>query len=341
MKLYYFTRSGNFGDSLNGWLWRRLLPHAWDPGDDTCFAGIGTIINADMPAAPRWIVFGSGVGYGGLPDHFGGRGWNVVAVRGPLSAAVLGLPSDAAVTDGAMLLATLPEYAPLPVTERRGVLFVPHFEAERGAAWPLACRQAGVEYINPLDDSRAIVARIRTARLVIAEAMHAAIVADALRVPWLPVVSSPQVSTFKWLDWTRSMGLPYVPSPLPASTTQALLRNAMLWAYGQEHRFRDHHEAYALRYYARRYGGGAARGRKPIDRLARRVHRRVEKLLASPRLTPWRAERDAAMADRAAADLARLAGQPGMLSDETVFRQRIDVLADRLASLAADRWGAA
>ena len=183
MKLYYFIGSSNFGDSLNGWLWHRLLPRAWDPDDDTHFAGIGTIINADMPAAPRWIVFGSGVGYGRLPPHFGSDRWTIVAVRGPLSATVLGLPAEAAVTDGAMLLATLPEYAPLPSDERKGVVFVPHFEAERGAAWPPACRKAGIDYINPLGDSRAVVERIRGARLVIAEAMHAAIVADALQGP--------------------------------------------------------------------------------------------------------------------------------------------------------------
>jgi succinoglycan biosynthesis protein ExoV len=335
MRLYYFTKSSNFGDSLNGWLWQRLLPEAWDAADGVRFAGVGTIINADMPAARRWIVFGSGVGYGGPPPYFGGPDWTVVAVRGPLSAAVLGLPAEAAVTDGAMLLATLPEYAPLPAESRAGVVFVPHFEAERGAAWPLACDKAGIEYVNPLGDSRAVIDRIRRARLVIAEAMHAAIVADALRVPWVPVASSPQVSTFKWLDWTRSMDLPYAPVVLRASSLQAGLRNAMLWAYDQDHGFRDHRDESALRYYARRYAERAPRGQRPMSRLARRVHRRAERALASPRVEQWRLSRDAAMADRAATDLARIAGQPGMLSDDGVFRQRVDVLAERLASLDA------
>ena len=333
MKLYYFTQSSNFGDSLNGWLWQRLLPGAWDPDDDTYFAGIGTIINVKMPAAARWIVFGSGVGYGGLPAHFGGPKWNVMAVRGPLSSAVLGLPAGASVTDGAMLLATLPEFAPLASAERNGVVFVPHFEAERGAAWQLACCKAGVEYIDPLGDSRAIVERIRGARLVIAEAMHAAIVADTLRVPWVPVVSSPQVSTFKWLDWTRSLELPYAPIALHASTTEVQLRNAMLWAYGQVHRFRDHRDAFALSYYARRYGRALTREHKAVRKLGRRVHWRAERWLASPRLSSWRLNRDQDMIDRSAADLARLADQPGMLSNDIVFRQRIDVLAERLASL--------
>lgn len=336
MKLYYFTESSNFGDSLNGWLWQRLLPQAWEEEDGTRFAGIGTIINANMPAAAHWIVFGSGVGYGGLPPHFGDSRWTVMAVRGPLSAAVLRQPREIAVTDGAILLATLPEYAPLSSEQHNGVVFVPHFEAERGAAWPLACRKAGVEYVNPLDESRTVIDRIRRARLVIAEAMHAAIVADALRVPWVPVVSSPQVSTFKWLDWTRSMDLPYAPVALRASSSQAQLRNAMLWAYGQEHRFRDHREESALRYYSRRYGSGSADGQRPINRLARRMHRRAERLLSSSHLAPWRKQHDAALADRAATDLARLADHPGMLSDDRVFRQRVEVMSEKLAKLEVD-----
>lgn len=331
MKLYYFAKSSNFGDDLNSWLWHRLLPHQWDPDDDICFSGIGTIINANMPASSRWIVFTSGVGYGGPPLHFGDERWNVVSVRGPLSAAVLGLPPSAAVADGALLLAALPEYAPLPAQMRQGVVFVPHFEAETAAAWPDACRRAGIEYLSPLNDSREVVERIRHARLVIAEAMHAAIVADAMRVPWVPVTSSPQVSTFKWLDWTGSMELPYAPSFLPPSTTLSRLRNAMLWAYDQSHRFSDRGNGFALAYFRRRYAG--KRGRAAVNKWGRRMHRRVERLLTSPRASAWRARHDDSMIDRAAADLSRIAQDPGILSDDRVFRDRLEVLTTRLAGL--------
>ena len=92
MRLYYYEDTANFGDRLNQWLWPRLLPDRWDPDDGIAFSGIGTIINASMPASRRWIVFTSGVGYGGPPANFGGDGWTVASVRGPLSAAVLGLP---------------------------------------------------------------------------------------------------------------------------------------------------------------------------------------------------------------------------------------------------------
>ena len=332
MKLYYFGSSANFGDCLNEWLWHRLLPGRWDPADGIRFSGIGTIINSHMPASRRWVVFTSGVGYGGLPAGFGGGGWTVASVRGPLSAAVLGLPPSAAVTDGAILLATLPELARLGGGDRGGVVFVPHHEAETAAAWPEACRRAGVEYLSPLGDSRGIVERIGRARLVLAEAMHAAIVADTLRVPWVPVVSSPQVSTFKWLDWTLSMGLPYDPLRLPASTTGSQWRNAMLWAYDQVHHFRAGRERSAIAYFERRY-----RRRSAADvgmrRIARRLHRKADRLLGSPALSGWRNRRDEALIDRAAAALERASGQDGWLSEDRIFEARIGTLQARLAEL--------
>src|SRR5690606_33926967 len=117
-------------------------------------------------------VFSSGAGYGPPPAGFGGARWNVVCVRGPLSADVLGLDRKLAVTDGAMLLGTLPEFEPLGESERHGVVFMPHHNAAAFGAWREASRRAGVEFIDPRDDSYESVERIRRARLVVADAMH-------------------------------------------------------------------------------------------------------------------------------------------------------------------------
>jgi succinoglycan biosynthesis protein ExoV len=35
--------------------------------------------------------------------------------------------------------------------------------------------------------------------------MHAAIIADAFRVPWIPLALSPDFSYFKWNDWAKSL----------------------------------------------------------------------------------------------------------------------------------------
>jgi len=57
--------------------------------------------------------------------------------------------------------------------------------------------------------------------VLIAEAMHGAIVADALRVPWIPVRSSDSVLAFKWRDWCASLNLTYSP--------HAIIPVAPLW----------------------------------------------------------------------------------------------------------------
>ena len=41
--------------------------------------------------------------------------------------------------------------------------------------------------------------------------MHGAIAADALRVPWIPVITNAGIPAFKWSDWCQSMELAYKP----------------------------------------------------------------------------------------------------------------------------------
>ncbi len=219
---------GNFGDDLNQWLWHRLLADAWqDADDDVLFVGIGTILDGNLPAARLSIVFGTGVGYTSAPPGLAADSprWRVYGVRGPLTARALKLDRKFAMTDPAILLATLPEFRGL---ERRGVIFIPHWKSVRYGSWPAICAGLGIEFVDPCQDSKAVVRRIATAQKVIAESMHAAIIADAFRVPWVPVALSREVSPFKWVDWAASMDVPYSPFCLPASDRIERLRNALL-----------------------------------------------------------------------------------------------------------------
>jgi succinoglycan biosynthesis protein ExoV len=66
MKLFYFRGENgvtNFGDELNMYLWPRVFPDAFDEDKSVQFVGIGTLLNDRLPAAPRTVVFGAGVGY--------------------------------------------------------------------------------------------------------------------------------------------------------------------------------------------------------------------------------------------------------------------------------------
>ncbi|TYX27701.1 hypothetical protein FCG76_028230, partial [Klebsiella pneumoniae] len=88
----------------------------------------------------KWFVFSSGVGYGYPPVNFGDDNWNILCVRGPLSAKILGLDKNKAITDGAALLNTLDEFKPLPENERKGIIFIPHHHALLSGQWELACK---------------------------------------------------------------------------------------------------------------------------------------------------------------------------------------------------------
>ncbi|HEY8607976.1 MAG TPA: polysaccharide pyruvyl transferase family protein [Noviherbaspirillum sp.] len=211
MKLFYYKDpKGNFGDDLNPWIWDALAPEIFDDDPSTLLVGIGTLINSKAPVRPRKLVFGSGVGYHALPAI--DDKWKFYCVRGPRSAQRLGLDPSLAMTDPAVLLTRMAPPAP-PYSG--AVCYMPHHVSLRYADWRAICAKAGLAYLDPADDVRITVARIRSSRLVIAEAMHAAIVADAFRVPWIPVACYDHILDFKWIDWCASLRMAYRPHSIP------------------------------------------------------------------------------------------------------------------------------
>ncbi len=229
MKIHLLKKvGGNFGDELNRWLWPELLGDvSRGASNDVLFVGIGTMLDRNLPPARTTIVFGTGVGYAAVPADITPHSarWRIYGVRGPLSARALNIERRLAMTDPAILLATLPEVSGL---ERRGTIFVPHWKSVRYGNWEAICNKLGITFVHPCEDSRTVVRRIATADKVIAESMHAAIVADAFRVPWVPVALSREVSPFKWVDWASSLNLTYSPACLPASNRVEYLRNSLL-----------------------------------------------------------------------------------------------------------------
>jgi succinoglycan biosynthesis protein ExoV len=203
--LYYCrTEEGNFGDELNPWLWSRLAPEVCDERASALFVGIGTILGHRIPAEPLKMVFGAGCGYT-RPPVIDGR-WKFFAVRGPLTAARLGLDPSTAVTDSAVLVRST--HLPAP-KKRYAVSFMPHHKSLAHADWAALCARASLHFLDPRHPVERVLDEILASDLLLAEAMHGAVVADALRVPWIPVRMYSQVLEFKWRDWTQSIGLPF------------------------------------------------------------------------------------------------------------------------------------
>ena len=233
MKLIYFRGEGgvtNFGDELNRVVWPHFMPAAFDSDDGRQFIGIGTLLNDRLPPAARTVVFGAGVGYYGPPRR--DDTWDIYCVRGPLSARALGLPPDAAATDPAALVVRIDQPTPTSAT-RWTRAFMPHWQSEPDE-WKMVCAAAGIGFIDPRWPPRQVLDALRRTDLLVTEAMHVAIVADALRIPWIPVRTRPAIKSFKWEDWCQSMGVDYRPCDLPTiwpkPTSLDPVQRARRWA---------------------------------------------------------------------------------------------------------------
>lgn len=227
---YAKIKSGNFGDDLNPWLWEQLIHNLINDNKEYQFLGIGTILHNKIPSEPNKILFGSGGGY--RPPPIIDNKWNIYCVRGPLTAKLLKINKSYAIADPAYLVRSVS----IPDENKEyNVSFIPHYSSDKVIEWKDICDRAGIHYISPRDSVEATLAQIQKSKLVIAEAMHGAIVADALRIPWIPLKCSYKFLDFKWIDWCKSVSIQYEAVTLPPilqkqlnfrkMSTQAIKRN--------------------------------------------------------------------------------------------------------------------
>lgn len=216
MKIFYYKRQDgqpNFGDELNTWLWPQLLPNFFDNDESSLFVGTGTLLNHRLPertaVAKQLIIFSSGAGYeqplSNIPSH-----WHIACVRGPLSANRLRISRQKAITDGGILV----RRCFYPTGKKTfSYAFMPHIHHANFAdvIWKSLCEQVGIGYIDPRWSIEQILDAISRTEVLLAEAMHGAIVADALRIAWIPIITSPRILRFKWQDWCASINVPYRP----------------------------------------------------------------------------------------------------------------------------------
>ena len=169
MKLTYYSGAPpNFGDEINATIWSHLLPSEFLDDDDS----------------ELFLGIGS-ILWDYLPKtaikHVIGSGDSAILLR------ETPLPEKAAGND---------------------IAFMPHFQSATRGNWEKACALAGITYLDPREDTQELLARIRGAKLLISEAMHGAIVADALRTPWIGIVPFIPLHRAKWADWAASLEIP-------------------------------------------------------------------------------------------------------------------------------------
>lgn len=159
----------------------------------------------------------------------------VHAVRGPLTVAGLGLPSDTPLGDPALLL---PHLLTRPVKHHGSTLVIPHFH--RAGQQSVAQRQRlseccevlspqvfqfqGIGHTGWLPQLRvlaknwlrlglwphtawSVVERIAGADFVLSGSLHGAILAHAYGVPWAAYDDGYIDTPAKWLDWAAYLGI--------------------------------------------------------------------------------------------------------------------------------------
>lgn len=208
----YRGASPNFGDELNTWLWPQLLGDVFDGGGDL-FVGIGSTIANDFASSRRKVIFGAGYGgYTALPEI--DDSWAFYFVRGKLTARALDLDDALGIGDAGILIRS----CQVPRQAVAGkIAFIPHWESVWPGRWDAVCRQAGLHFIDPTGPVEDVLADIASCDYVVTEAMHGAIIADALRVPWIPVLPA-QAHRMKWHDWASALGIEIDWSCLPRSS---------------------------------------------------------------------------------------------------------------------------
>lgn len=216
MELYWCrTAQPNVGDALNLWLWPRVLPALADSPLPGTFYGIGSVLDERLNSPGVKYILGSGA-----RSHGHGIATTTelrcLAVRGPLTANALGLPARLAAIDPATLIA---HHYQAGNCERRDIGFVPYF-ASPSETWRPIAENLNLRFISPHLDVEPFLTELSHCSFVITEAMHGAILSDALRIPWFAVGAHSvhhegATNAFKWTDWCKSVELDFKPMALP------------------------------------------------------------------------------------------------------------------------------
>jgi succinoglycan biosynthesis protein ExoV len=320
--IYYHGRSPNFGDDLNAAIWPALAPGLFDGNPGHGFVGIGTVIGMPITGVPNLHVFSSGIGNNRL-DQWRDQKVRYWCVRGPISAQVLGIAAELAITDGAILTPLVKGY-PAAATGGSGTVVVPHWETLDHPGWDAVAAQTGFEIIDPRAEPLAVVERIARAGLVLTESLHGAIIADTYGIPWIAFATSKNFGGTKWVDWAMSLGITFNLTMVPPPSAGPIVafgrgraEYGRTFAWGIDEAMRD---------FAERVAPPRPAARQDLKTRVKTTIKR------STWLHPFLGFNPA----RTAKALVKLAATKPSLSSESVRLELRERLLDRLAAISAE-----
>lgn len=190
-------------------IFEHFLPGFFDQDTSVAFYGIGSILGFIDTNEKKKIIFSSGYAGGdvstyGKPPIIDST-YDVVCVRGPLTAKALNIDPKFAIADGAILLRGIIK---TDVKKRFKCAYMPHVGSlDFFNDWNEVLGDLDIVFVDPRDSVEKILDVIQSTELLLTEAMHGAIVADVLRTPWIPIKQYSTVNSFKWNDYLESMEL--------------------------------------------------------------------------------------------------------------------------------------
>lgn len=200
MKSYLKWSKNNFGDELNDLIFPQLgytkcieynkqnLLNL----NTSCVLGLGTLLTKKIKS--KITVAGAGSDGVSKPSV----DLNYIFVRGKLTAKHLDLSIDKGVGDPAYFLTDY--FRKIAVTTKtKNVGIVPHWSSIE-----LISKENIISPFLPVDE---FIKKVSNCEFILAEAMHGAICADILRIPFAPIKIKDNVNEFKWHDWASTIDL--------------------------------------------------------------------------------------------------------------------------------------
>ncbi|WP_169053830.1 polysaccharide pyruvyl transferase family protein [Agromyces sp. H66] len=199
---YWWDGHPNFGDALTPWLLPKygILPvHRGAPR--ARLSGIGSVLEF-LPRSYDGAIWGSGLMLEQphpLPDA------SVLAVRGPLTAELIGAQGPVAFGDPGLLVARH-----LRRPERRWrVGVVPHGHHRGGAELDELLRKIGpaAQVIDVHQEAAPAVRQIAACEMVVSTSLHGLITADAFGIPAFWTMLTPPLTggDFKFRDYEAAL----------------------------------------------------------------------------------------------------------------------------------------
>ena len=191
--------------------------------------GIGSVLGHARPSqnTSKFFVFSSGFAggdastYGNAPEIT--DKYEVICVRGKKTAKALGLSESLAIADGALLISRLID---IPEEEKLFEFsYMPHIGSmDLFDQWPRIVESSNIHFIDPRKPPMEVLKEMKQSKVLFTEAMHGAIIADAIQLPWVPLKSNKTINEFKWRDYLETVDLEYFPHDIPTLYSKSFLK---------------------------------------------------------------------------------------------------------------------